>query len=307
MNNIGDKNSFFKNPIGVIGLFLVLTEAIASTVIVKSNLNDSQNTILIIFIVLFPCLVLGVFYLLVTRHHKKLYSPSDYKDEQNFVNTYNSSTQKSENIITSNETSIQKEGYDKSIAILKGALTDIVQLQKKIIPAMENSIISENDKEDYISNMDEFLTANFEDEEEKTLKVKISPMYKCSKLVEELVNQHYIADIYRFGSEKKVVSNVEHETIWLGSGVPLDMAVNVIKLAKRYYPHLKYIQLSPYNELSPEYVKYQIYIGGATRTAKERKLKELRENDYEKLYSCTDINEFHNYIKQFDPRYGSSA
>ena len=45
MNNIGDKGNFFKNPIGVIGIFLVLTEAIASTVIVKSNLNDFQNTI----------------------------------------------------------------------------------------------------------------------------------------------------------------------------------------------------------------------------------------------------------------------
>lgn len=44
---------------------MVLTEAIASTVIVKSNLNDMQNTILVIFVVAFPCLVLVVFYILV--------------------------------------------------------------------------------------------------------------------------------------------------------------------------------------------------------------------------------------------------
>ena len=87
MNNLGDKSNFFKNPIGVIGIFLVLTEAIASMVIVKSSLKDIQNTILVLFIVLFPCLVLFVFYLLVTKHHEKLYSPSDYKDEKNFVNT----------------------------------------------------------------------------------------------------------------------------------------------------------------------------------------------------------------------------
>ena len=93
MNKIGDKNNFLKNPIGVIGIFLVLTEAIASTVIVKSNLNDMQNTILVIFVVAFPCLVLVVLYILVTRHHEKLYSPSDYKDEKNFVNTYNNATQ----------------------------------------------------------------------------------------------------------------------------------------------------------------------------------------------------------------------
>ncbi|MBO5450458.1 MAG: hypothetical protein J6L77_04610 [Coprococcus sp.] len=303
MNNIGDKGNFFKNPIGVIGIFLVLTEAIASTVIVKSNLNDFQNTILVIFVVLFPCLVLWVFYLLVTKHHKKLYSPSDYKDEQNFVNTYNSNTQKNENVITDNKTMTQREDNDKSIAILKDTLAEIVQLQKKIIPAMEDSIISEDDKEDYLSNMDNFLTGAFEDEEETILKVEISPMYKCYKFLEELVKQNYIADIYRFGSDKKFVSNVEHEAIWLGCKVPLDMAINVIKIAKRYYPHLKYIQLSDYNEFSPEYVKYQIYIGGATSTAKERKLRELRESDYEKLYLFTDINDFHDYIKQFDPRY----
>ncbi len=303
MNNIGDKGNFFKNPIGVIGIFLVLTEAIASTVIVKSNLNDFQNTILVIFVVLFPCLVLWAFYLLVTKHHKKLYSPSDYKDEQNFVNTYNSNTQKNESVIIDKEATTQKEDNDKSIAMLKDALTDIVQLQKKIIPTVEDSIISVNDKENYISNMDDFLMGIFEDEEEKILRVKISPMYKCSKLLEELIQQNYIAAIYRFGNDKKFVSNIEHEAIWLGCEVPLDMAVNVIRMAKRYYPHLKYIELSDDKEFAPEYVKYQIYIGGATSTAKERKLRALSESDFERMYSFNGVKEFHDYIKQFDPRY----
>ena len=303
MNNIGDKANFFKNPIGVIGIFLVLTEAIASTVIVKSNLNDFQNTILVIFVVLFPCLVLGAFYLLVTKHHKKLYSPSDYKDEQNFVKTYNNNTQKNESVIVDTETMTQKEENDENIAIIKKALMDIAQLQKKIIPTVEDSIISENDKENYISNLDDFLMGTFEDEEERILKVEISPMYNCSKLLEELLKQNYIASIYRVGSDKKFVSNIEHEAIWLGCEVPLDMAVNVIRMAKRYYPHLKYLQLSDDKEVAPEYVKYQIYIGGSTSTAKERKLRVLSESDFEKIYSFNNIKEFHDYIKRFDPRY----
>ena len=303
MNNIGDKGKFFKNPIGVIGIFLVLTEAIASTVIVKSNLNDFQNTILVIFVVLFPCLVLGAFYLLVTKHHKKLYSPSDYKDEQNFVKTYNNNTQKNESVIVDTETMTQKEENDESIAIIKKALIDIAQLQKKIIPTVEDSIISENDKENYISNLDDFLMGTFEDEEERILKVEISPMYNCSKLLEELLKQNYIASIYRVGSDKKFVSNIEHEAIWLGCEVPLDMAVNVIRMAKRYYHHLKYLQLSDDKEVAPEYVKYQIYIGGATSTAKERKLRVLSESDFEKIYLFNNIKEFHDYIKRFDPRY----
>lgn len=303
MNNIGDKGNFFKNPIGVIGIFLVLTEAIASTVIVKSNLNDFQNTILVIFVALFPCLVLWAFYLLVTKHHKKLYSPSDYKDEQNFVKTYNNNTQKNESVIVDTETMTQKEENDESVAIIKKALMDVAQLQKKIIPTVEDSIISENDKKNYISNLDDFLMGTFEDKEERTLKVKISPMYNCSKLLEELLKQNYIASIYRLGSNKRFVSNIDHEAIWLGCEVPLDMAVNVIRMAKRYYPHLKYLELSDDKKVAPEYVKYQIYIGGATSTAKERKLRVLSESDFEKIYSFSNIKEFHDYIKRFDPGY----
>lgn len=196
-----------------------------------------------------------------------------------------------------------KEENDESIAIIKKALMDIAQLQKKIIPTVEDSIISENDKENYISNLDDFLMGTFEDEEERILKVEISPMYNCSKLLEELLKQNYIASIYRVGSDKKFVSNIEHEAIWLGCEVPLDMAVNVIRMAKRYYHHLKYLQLSDDKEVAPEYVKYQIYIGGATSTAKERKLRVLSESDFEKIYSFNNIKEFHDYIKRFDPRY----
>ena len=74
--------SVVKNPIGVIGLFLVLVEAIAALVVVKSSLSYSLNLILVLFIAVFPFAVLWAFYLLVTKHHEKLYSPSDYKDEK---------------------------------------------------------------------------------------------------------------------------------------------------------------------------------------------------------------------------------
>lgn len=299
VNHIGDKSNFLKNPIGIIGIFLVLAEAIASIVIVKSNLNDYQNTVLVIFVVLFPCLVLWVFYLLVTKHHKKLYSPSDYKDEQNFVYTYNSNTRKEEMSII-NENMKRFEENDKNIAMIKDALADIIELQKKVIPVMEDSIISKNDKENYLSSMDDFLVGSFE-YEDRVLKVEISPMYKCSKLLEELVKENYIANIYRFGSDKKFVSNLEHEAIWLGCEVPLDMTINVIKMAKKYYPHLKYIQLDDENDNAPEYVKYQVYIGGASSTARERKLKVLNDADFDKLYTFDNINELHKYIRKFDP------
>lgn len=93
-----EKNTnFLRNPIGIIGFFLVLVEAIASLVVVNSSLSETQNTILVCFLVVFPCLVLLVFFILVTAHHEKLYSPLDYRNDDNFLLTkykYNSMTQK---------------------------------------------------------------------------------------------------------------------------------------------------------------------------------------------------------------------
>ena len=69
-NKIKNSIGVVRNPIGVIGLFLVLIEAIAALVIVNSSLSDLLNLILVLFIVVFPFVVLLVFYLLVTKHTK---------------------------------------------------------------------------------------------------------------------------------------------------------------------------------------------------------------------------------------------
>lgn len=74
--------SLTKNPLGVIGLFLVLVYGFACLLFGASSksLESTERQPLIWFLVLFPCLVLGAFYRLVAKHHKKLYAPSDFKD-----------------------------------------------------------------------------------------------------------------------------------------------------------------------------------------------------------------------------------
>lgn len=78
-----------KNPIGIIALFISLIYAFANLLLgsTASSLTSDERFPLIIFIVLFPVVVLGIFYLLVTRHHGKLYAPGDYKDDQSFLRT----------------------------------------------------------------------------------------------------------------------------------------------------------------------------------------------------------------------------
>ncbi len=75
-----------KNPLGIIALFIVLVYGFAALVTAFSaSLSGSERLPLIWFLVLFPVLVLAVFSWLVSRHGGKLYAPSDYRDEENYV------------------------------------------------------------------------------------------------------------------------------------------------------------------------------------------------------------------------------
>ena len=145
-------SNFLKNPIGVIGFFLVLVEAIASLVVANSNLCAYQNTILVLFIVIFPCIVLRVFYMLVTEHHEKLYSPSDYRNDDNFLQTkykYNSMTQKNEEVAVSADIpDIDVDRINSDILGVKDLLNNVIEGQKELAKTIPNikSTISNAEK-----------------------------------------------------------------------------------------------------------------------------------------------------------------
>lgn len=86
-----------KNPLGIVALFISLIYSIANLLLGTTaiTLSADERHPLIIFIVLFPVLVLGVFYFLVSRHHGKLYAPSDYKDDKSFLRTLSPEEQES--------------------------------------------------------------------------------------------------------------------------------------------------------------------------------------------------------------------
>ncbi len=85
----GSMKDLVRNPIGIVALFISLIYAFANLLLgaTVSSLSEQERYPLIIFIVLFPVVVLGVFYRLVSKHHGKLYAPGDYKDDQSFLRT----------------------------------------------------------------------------------------------------------------------------------------------------------------------------------------------------------------------------
>ena len=76
-----------RNPLGIIALFISLIYGFSCLVLGTAGLNfpSNERILLILFIILFPALILFAFLYLVIKHHKKLYAPGDYKDERNFL------------------------------------------------------------------------------------------------------------------------------------------------------------------------------------------------------------------------------
>lgn len=80
-----------RNPLGIIALFISLIYGFASFVlgIAADKLCENERTPLIWFLIIFPIIVLAAFVYLVVNHHGKLYSPLDFRDDKNFLETIN--------------------------------------------------------------------------------------------------------------------------------------------------------------------------------------------------------------------------
>lgn len=75
-----------RNPLGIIALFIVLVYGFASLVTAfASSFTATERLPLIYFLVFFPILVLGVFAWLVSKHSGRLFAPSDFRNEENYV------------------------------------------------------------------------------------------------------------------------------------------------------------------------------------------------------------------------------
>lgn len=97
MENFGNTaTKLSKNPLGIIALFIVLVYGIAGLVLGVSgeSLLESHKTVLVWFLAIFPFSVLGAFTWLVSKHHTKLYSPSDFRNDDGFIRILSPEEQK---------------------------------------------------------------------------------------------------------------------------------------------------------------------------------------------------------------------
>jgi CheY-like chemotaxis protein len=78
--------SLSRNPLGIVALFIVMVYGFACLVTAfTGSFTIVERLPLIYFLIAFPILVLAVFTWLVSRHSNKLFAPSDFKDEENYM------------------------------------------------------------------------------------------------------------------------------------------------------------------------------------------------------------------------------
>lgn len=85
-----EKIGHVRNPLTVIAIFAGIAE-ISGTVVLPFVAPENQK-IYIWFLMTFPFFLVGVFFLTLHFNPTALYSPSDYKDENNFVNSIRKAT-----------------------------------------------------------------------------------------------------------------------------------------------------------------------------------------------------------------------
>ena len=80
------KISTIRNPLTIIAIFAGIAE-ISGTIVLPFITDTNQETY-IWFLMLFPLLLVVLFFLTLNFNHKVLYAPSDFKDEENFFKSF---------------------------------------------------------------------------------------------------------------------------------------------------------------------------------------------------------------------------
>ncbi len=106
IENIGT----IKNPLTIIAMFAGIAE-ISGTVVLPFISIENQS-LYIWFLMIFPFLLVIIFFLTLNFNHRVLYSPSDYKDEDNFIK------------------SLQKASYAEKILKLKEEIEEIEESEE---------------------------------------------------------------------------------------------------------------------------------------------------------------------------------
>jgi hypothetical protein len=273
-----EKIGLIKNPLTIIAIFAGIAEV--SGTIVLPFIAPQNQTLFIYFLIIFPSLLVILFFVTLNFNNRVLYAPSDYKDETNYIkiNRYDVAKQKTIEVRVPKDDS-------KGQQLIQ--LTDRIDYLNNQVIKLETALVqkgsAETLEENYIETIGlELLVSNFDN---------------ANEFVKHMRSLNIDFEIYHSPGEDFSTSNLpEHRAIWLGKKVQLETAQLIIKESKKFYPHLKYIKISE-EDLGDH---KQIYIGGSTESAVKRFNRlPLKDSDFKQLETFKDLKSFHDFIERF--------
>lgn len=296
-----EKIGLVKNLLTIIAIFAGIAEV--SGTIVLPFITEGNQAVFVWFLMIFPSLLVAVFFLTLNFNSKALYAPSDYQNEDNYLQVHRYDKAKREEVLVNvpkekgieevlsqlNELQVR---FDTLSAALPKQNTVSIQEEGENQP-IEPSVITQTSGEDLTAY--EFLISS-----------QLSPVYP---FIDRLRGLDYSFNTY-YNIGDQLIKKVDrrtilaHAAIWLGAKVPFEAMKDIILLAKEYYPHLKYILIdgdSATNYISVLGEDRQIFIGGATSTAREYGLQPLTDSDFKSIRSARSKSELFAIIRSKYP------
>jgi CheY-like chemotaxis protein len=194
LNNFGNiAKGLARNPLGIIALFIVLVYGVAALVTTfNSSFNAAERLPLIYFLVIFPVLVLGVFTWLVSAHSNKLFAPSDFKNEDNYVKMQMS-------VVASLVAASSKEQSSSSESQIK----DIVELVQDTSSAKRASIQTDNINKSQLLWVDDNPDNNVNERQAfEALGLRFNLALSTNEALEQISRHQYAAIISDMGRKE---------------------------------------------------------------------------------------------------------
>lgn len=296
-----EKIGLIKNPLTVIAIFAGIAEV--SGTLVLPFISPTNQITFIYFLIIFPSLLVILFFGTLNFNNKALYAPSDFSNEENYIKIFKYDINKQENVEV-------KVSPDELLKMLNNNLLDFKNFQENKFQKIEmdlkdlKSRSKESEVENESKNEDEeefnFEEIDYDDYtyEHREGLVTILNFSNAKSFIKKLDRRKYPTEIYE--DYEGIVTNYKsNSAIWLGYKYPFTKAKEVILMAKEEFPHLSFIDYSNNVSKPPSYIHHQIFIGGATKTAIERGVKPLNTKDWEKLKKIDNALDFENFIISF--------
>jgi len=281
-----EKIGTIKNPLTIIAIFAGIAE-VSGTLVLPFIANENQ-LLFIYFLIVFPSILIILFFITLNFNNKALYAPSDFKNEEHYIQIFKYDESKQARV----QVSVTRE---QMVEILNENLMDFKRSNDIKVQKLEHEIIKlktiKNETieiyEDDGLDEDDYMGDNT---------VSILNLPNAEKLINLFSSKGYPTELNEPHNTYNEIDFEYHKSIWLGSEISFEKAKEVILTAKDFYPHLEYIKVSDKTRDIPEFVHYQIFIGGSTQVAVEEGAKQLKKEDWEKVKSAENLEELYKLL-----------